>query len=137
MHRKHPRPNGRGCCFVYERICAGTNFRLLKIPPAAAPLSPLYKGGRGCVTNKAPFTRVPKSMYPMICLPCKGRWQRRKALTEGLLGKSGPQCYSIVATDFTYSPRSAVCRLSKRQYLLAECQAVWHGSHRPPKQCGG
>lgn len=30
---------------MYERLCAGTNFRLLKIPPAAAPLSPLYKGG--------------------------------------------------------------------------------------------
>ena len=27
---------------MYERLCAGTNFRLLKIPP---PLSPLYKGG--------------------------------------------------------------------------------------------
>ena len=30
---------------MYERLCAGTNFRLLKIPPAAAPLSPRYKGG--------------------------------------------------------------------------------------------
>ena len=34
-----------GVVFVYERLCAGASYRLLKIPPAAAPLSPLYKGG--------------------------------------------------------------------------------------------
>ena len=105
-------PQGRGGVRQTGRVLARS---------CAAPLSRL--------TPTAPLTGEPSGRQSLQSLPCKGRWMRRKAQTEGCIAGLRPK-YPTRPGRALPCPRRGRC--SHRPGNPAVAQGPRGGRNRPP-----